>query len=249
MERSNIPSVTERLSGIIHDKVTISVRGKTAGSFNPLNGFYYLSVQYLNMSKSKKFLRISAYSDSDICEKNAIYKYDTKTKKLKCVLELPTYPMRAENVTSISSSQIKVAFSGQPTETGRINCTLTYVYKNGKFKLKSTTATAKSAIGSFYSSDSYGKYFRSNKYKVSKKLKFYTSTSQKKTAFTAKKGDILKLRKIKISGKNVYLQFQKGSKTGWRKVFNAYDKVYDCSNWQNIANSGWFYGVHNRLAG
>jgi len=233
-------------------KLNVYVNGKKALTINPAHEYPSFSVKYIKMSKTKKFLQIYATGDNDYPILNGIYKYNNKTKKLVRVLNLNKYPLEAHGVTSATSSQIKVKFMGQPAETGWIECKFTFTYKNGSFKLKSNTTTVKSLFaksGYSYDPDGYGKYFKENKFKTSKKLKFYTTTSLKKVSFTAKKGTVLKLKKIKMVNSKVYLQFQYGNKTGWRKVFN--DNVYDFTldDWEDVPKSGWFYGVYNRLAG
>ena len=181
---------------------------------------------------------------------NGIYKYNNKTKKLVRVLNLKQYPLQAYQVTGATSSEIKVKFGGQPIETGWINCKYTFVYKNGGFKLKSNTTAAQTMFKNYdYNPDGYGKYFKDNKFKTSKKLKFYTNTNLNKVSYTAKKGAVLKLKKVKMVGSKVYLQFQSGKKTGWRKVFNNNVYNYSLENWEDVSKSGWFYGVYNRLAG
>ena len=151
--------------------------------------------------------------------------------------------MNAQNATSASGSQIKVFYTAQPCETGWIECTYTFVFKNGKFKLKSNTASVKSLFTRHVVNDKYGKYLAKNQFVADKTLKFYKNSNLKKFAFTAKKGDVVTLKKIKIAGEKTYLQFKKGSKSGWVKVFNDYTSVYPDNE------HGWFGGILYRLAG
>ncbi|HCT93165.1 MAG TPA: hypothetical protein DF613_17535 [Lachnospiraceae bacterium] len=153
----------------------------------------------------------------------------------------------AGDVVKATGKSIQVVNSLQPMETGWINWKYTYTYKNGKFKLKSSTAAAKSSLGNHaYDEDGYRALFKKNKYVVANTRSFYTGTDLKKVAFTAERNDKLTLKKIKISGDKVYLQFQKGKKTGWQQVDNS--GVYDFRS-SDPGSTGWFYGVYKRLVG
>lgn len=234
------------------EKIKIYVNGKNAGTINyEKYSNCGIKVNYIYMSKNREFLQISEASGNDYVGTNALYSYQASTGKMKKVITFPKGSMNFREVVSASSSQIKVFVTGQPMETGWIRGEMTYVYKNGKFQLKSKTVSVKSAFcGSGVTGpDQYGVYLNKNQFVVANKRTFYTSSSMKTKAFTAKRGDVLTLKKMKISGKKVYLQFQKGSKTGWQRVFrnNVYD--YSCSDWDDVAKTGWFYGIHQRLAG
>ena len=50
------------------------------------------------------------------------------------------------------------------------------------------------------------------------------------------------IKKVKVSGYKMYLQFQKGKKTGWQKVYRS--SVY----FPDVASKQWFYGVYSRLS-
>lgn len=229
------------------DKVNVMINGKKAATVDA-KYCYGVVVNYISMSKSKVFLQIYTLTDGDYIVNNGIYKYNKGTKKLKKILDLNKVSggsyIGAMDVTSASSSQIKVACRVQPPETGCIEFTYTFTYKNGKFVLNSNSVAAKSMFIRMPGYDQYAKYFKKNQFVAFKTLKFYKDTKLKKVSFTAAKGNILKLQKIKISGKKTYVQFKKGTKTGWIRVFNDYPVVYP-----NYDNSGWFHGVIYRLAG
>lgn len=235
-------------NGYYTDKVNVYINGENALTINPEISFYGIQVNYVKMSKKKVFLQIYGSGDSDMHAMNAIYKYNSSTKKLKRVLNLQNYPMTAYDVVSATSKKIKVKFEGQPQETGRINCEFTFKYTGDKFKLNSTVTTVKSSLIYYDNGDGYLKYFKQNKYKTSKKLKLYKSAGSKKVSVTVPKNKFVTLKKIKMSKGKVYLQFKYGKKTGWRKIFN--EKVYDYTvDWDKIGTTGWFYGVYYRLAG
>ena len=228
------------------DKVNIFINGKKSGSLD-CNNSYGISVNYISMSKKNVFLQIYSLGPNDYVEANSIFKYNKKTKKLDNVLDFQKVAgggsMDAHDVTSVSGSQIKVFYTGQPCETGRIECTYTFVFKNGKFKLKSNTTSVKSLFTKYVVNDKYGKYLAKHQFVAEKNLNFYKNSNLSKVSFTAKKGDILTLKKIKIAGGKTYLQFKKGAKTGWVKVYNDYPSVYPDNE------HGWFCGILYRLAG
>lgn len=230
-----------------YKKVKVTVNGKKLVSFASKYDYYALCVQYFSLSKSKNFLRIQGLADSDGIAFDRIYRYDKKTKKLVKAADLTGYGAHSDAIEKVSSSQIQVRFSCQPPETGRINWLYTFLYKDGKFKLKSSTASVRSSLVNYDNGDGYIKYFRKNQFKVSNSFPLYTSTNLKKKAFTAKKGKLLTLSQIKISGKNTYLKFKYNGKSGWQKVYRS-PSVYDYSK-PNYQDTGWFYGVCCRLAG
>lgn len=232
-----------------YKKIAVSVNGKNAATLKASESFLDFEVQYLSMSKSKQFLIITARTDNGYERLHGIYRYNKKTKKLVEVLDLffKYCPGNAYiTVTKATSGSITAQYSYQYVETARICWNFVYTYKNGKFQLKSKQATVKSEVGitAPYYGDGYSKYFRKNQFKAAKSLTFYTSTSLSKKAFTAKKGDVVTLQKIRFSGKYAYLRFKKGSKTGWVRVGNSYASVY-----KNGYKNGWFYGTGTRLAG
>lgn len=66
---------------------------------------------------------------------------------------------------------------------------------------------------------------------------YYKSAGGKQKAFRTKKGDVVKMQKVKIIGKKMYLSFKKGKKTGWTEVHGY------------TPGGEWFRGVSKRLAG
>lgn len=217
-------------------KVRVYVNGKKALTINDKAGSYSVDVHYIHMSKTKNFLQIQTTWNNGIHNVNNIYRYDSKKKKLVKVLDLSNEFARPGAAVKVKGSQVQIGYSYQPPETGWIHWNYTYIYKNGKFRLKSNTATVKSSLGNPSSRpDNYGKYFKKSQFVAAKPLSFYSSTDLKTVSLTAKRNDVLSLKKIKIVGRNMYLQFKKGNAAGWHKVHNG--------------TSQWFYGVSSRLAG
>lgn len=216
-----------------HIRVYINGKGVLSA---PTDHFYDYDVEYLYLSKSRQFVHILALSDSGGRALNSIYRYDAKKGKLVEVLDLNSSGVGAGgNVVSVTPSSITVRNTCQPSLTGRVYWNYTYTYTNNKFKLKSSIASTKTLLGKMPIHDGYEKYFQKQQYKARKTLTFYTDTNLTKTAFTAKSGSVVTLKKVRCIGKDMYFQFQKGTKTGWIKNSNS---SYDA-----------FYGVSSRMAG
>lgn len=200
----------------------------------------YISIDYLKMSDSKIFLRIVCSGDDNSISLDSFYKYDSKKKKLPKAGELMDIRgwCTETKVLKVSSTNIKVWYKRQFLETGSIQWISTYIVKNGKLKLKSNTAAAKSGYDADYSynPDNYGKLFRKNKYKAIERFDLYSDTSLSKIAFTAEKKEILTLKKIKYIHNKFYVQFACGHEKGWIKIEEDPGKIL-------------FYGVNGRLAG
>ncbi|MDD7113286.1 MAG: hypothetical protein PUH88_02275 [Lachnospiraceae bacterium] len=220
-------------------KLRIYVNGTKALTLKNKDSYYSVTATYIHMSRSKNFLQITGRGDNDYATFNSIYRYDAKTKKLVKVLDLTSnYLLTDGEVIRATGKKIVIRHSYQPSETGWLHWKYSYVYKNKKFKRISDTASVKTALGDFAMKDGYEKYFAKNQFVAARSLRFYSSVKMNKTAFVTKKGDILTLKKVKISGNKMYLQFQKGSKTGWREV-----------NKRSYIDKPFFYGVNERLAG
>ena len=230
------------------NKVQVNVNGKKALTLKSEGGFYMLTVQYIQIADGQQFLQLFGTADNDYLVENRIFRYDSSTGKLVKVLDLSKVNAVCGAVTEAAGRQIRIEFKKQPAETGWLHWEYTYVYKNGQFRLKSNTAAVYSSIGDFTAEDGYGAYFKNNEFVSSRSLTFYKGTGLKAKAFEAGKGDVLKLKKIRMSGGKIYLQFQKGNTRGWQRVDRGYLYQYDTDG-SLIEESGWFYGVHNRLAG
>ncbi len=237
--------MTKDQYGYFLEKVMFYVNGKKAltlkGSYS-----YGVSVNYFKISGVGPMLQIYLHADSGERPINGIYKYNKGTKKFVRVMNVAAnYRTACGDVVNVSGKKLTLEYHLQPSEIGRISWRYTYNWKGGKWKRGSDTASVKSML-TYNNGDGYTKYFKKNQFVVANTQKFYKTTAMNKVSFTAKRGAVVTLKKIKMSGENVYVQFAKGGKTGWKKLYagNVYD--YRASN---IANSGWFYGVLKRLAG
>lgn len=216
-------------------KASLKINGKEALVLHSddLGFATYINMDYIKMTNSRIFIRISAIGDSDGVYLDSFYRYNSSTGKLMKAGKL----LNSEAVIkSVAASNIKIQYRQQFDEIGAVKWTSTYIVKNGKLKLKSNVSKVISSPIGKYDLDNYGKLFMQNKYKAMFPIKLYTDTSMKKIAYIVEADDILKLSKIKIGKRNSYVQFLKESKKGWLKLdYETYNPL--------------FFGVENRLAG
>lgn len=225
--------------------VVFYVNGKKALTLKGSDS-YGVSVNYFKVSGVGPMLQIYLIADSEARTINSIYRYDKGTKKFVRVMNIAAnYQTAYGDVVSTGRKKMTIEYHLQPSEIGRISWRYTYNWKGGKWKRSSDTTSVKSML-TYNNGDGYTKYFKKNQFVVANTQKFYKTTAMNKVSFTAKRGAVVTLKKIKVSGKNMYVQFAKGGKTGWKKLYAGNVYNYRASN---IANSGWFYGVYKRLAG
>lgn len=213
-------------------RIQVYINGKKALDQNTNCISYGVTVKYIYMSKNRTFLQIHTHGDSSYVGYNGIFKSNKKGTKLTCVLDLGNFCIDGGEVISATAKEIKVRFTEQPGETGWLFWNFTYKYTGSKFKLKSNTASIKSSLTR--GTDACSKLLKQNKFRAMKSLTFYKKTDLRTVSFTAKDGDILTLKKVKINNGYMYLQFKKGSKTGWQRVKQGIN---------------WFYGITGKLAG
>lgn len=231
-------------------KISIKDNGKTVTTTLTADESYYClgaKIYLVKLDNKHRYLNIVMYSDNDYVPYNKMFKYVKSTGKIKSVGSF----VRKEScissckISSVSGDRVVFKYVAQPSTTGLISFKLTYLLKDGAFKLKSATTTAKSTLGET-DFDSYGSYFKNSKYKTCKKLTFYTTAGGSTKAYTVDKNKLVTLKKIKLYKGHIYGQFAYGTKTGWKKL--TISNVY---NWEvdDPSTSGWFYGVYYRLAG
>lgn len=220
--------------------VELYVNGKKVLAFHDLDDVISVKADYCKMTNSKIFIRLVLSGNSDAVHLDNFYKYDSRGKKMLKVGELLDIEgwCAGASIKSVSSTDIKVIYRWQFSEIGSVLWTSSYIVKNGKLKLKSNMSGVKSAYTADdgYHQDGYGKRFEKNQYETMRKFKLYTDTSLKKVSFIAEESDLLVLKKIKYIKGRFYVQFKKGSKTGWIRL-------------ETFDGDTLFYGVSNRLAG
>lgn len=226
-------------------KAVFFVNGQKALVLKP-RVTYDISLNYIQMNEKKEFLEVICHSDDGYKPIHAIYRYNDNTQKLNCVLDFTTVARgSAQEVIGVTSNEIQVSHSIQPSETGWIGWDYAYRFRSNRFSLKSKTTDVHSELTS-ETGDGLSQNFKQNQFLTANRRTFYKNISRTAPAFQAEKGDLLTLKKIRTRGKDVFLQFQKGNKKGWQKVMNT--DVYDYDS-VDRASSGWFFGVYHRLAG
>lgn len=124
------------------------------------------------------------------------------------------------NISKMTSKSMTVECSDQLYATGRIVWHMNYVYKNGKWKKTGNVYRV------FYDPDKEW-IDHSSGWTANRKLNVYTTTSLKKKAFTVKKGEVVKIKKLCIKNGNTYIQLtNKRGKKGWIKNPKKYSDGY-----------------------
>ena len=217
-----------------------------------LYGFYSVNIEYFSLGSDLNFLQIMGVSDNDYLSFNNLYLYHADEEKLVKALDLCEETNgSAKSVCGVSESEdeIQADLSLQPQETGRIGWQFNYLWQDGQFHLKSDTAEVHSLLGEIsYPEDEYEQLFAKNQYKAANPLTFYTDTALEQPAFTADRNHTLNLLNIKVTDDQFYLQFEKDGTTGWQRV-NSAEYIYDFDSDLPPSETGWFYGVYDRLAG
>lgn len=223
-KRDNIRICATKWSSGFYKKFMIDVNGKKALTLNFKDGpCSLLYLQYISCSRKNNYLLIEAYPDASFVTLRKIYKYSGGRLK-EAVDLLGSNTFSVVDIKKVTSSSIKIRIVCTLSEIGVLEWNFTYKPSGNKLKLKNSTAAVKSLGDPFDdgSSAKYFKYFKKNQFITRTGRRYYTSSSLKKKAFSTKSGEILTLKKIKVSGKKMYLCFKKGKKTGWIYVKKEY---------------------------
>lgn len=232
-------------------KIAVTDNEKTTTTTLKSDTFEYsydASIKLVTLDSKTRFINIATHSDNDFIPFNKLYKYNASTGKMKSVANL----YRSEStinhsvIKSATSDHVIVEYGAQPSTIGSISFKLTYVYKDGAFKVKTTTVKATSNLGYYtWPDDGMEKYFAKNKFKTAKKLTFYTKAGGDIKAYTVAKNKFVTLKKIKLYKGHIYGQFEYNDTLGWKKLtVNPYKYESD-----GKVTGAWFKGVHERLAG
>lgn len=186
----NIPK--QKSTNIYSGKIDMNGKTVLRASLKDLY-CYTLTVKYTKMSKSREFLQVIGYGESDYVVYNKIFACNKKTKKFRVVNNLTN--SYATSIVSANKKGIVIKHITQPLETGLISWTFPYKYSKEKFVATTkSTKTVKSMIAN-YNKDKYSKYFAKNKFVAAKKITFYNG---EKAAFTVKKWNVVTLTKLTI---------------------------------------------------
>lgn len=223
--------------------VSFYVNGKEALTYQNMQ-MTMVMADYVQMNDSAIFLRVYATTDNDCVVTDRFYIYDPAKKKLaeaaKLLEDLCGVIHAQAQISSVNSTQISVAYQMQFDEIGRVQWNSSYTIQSGKLKLKSNTMKAQSIMRDIMlNEDGYNSRFQKNQFQAMRKIRLYSNTDLKSVSYTAVKGDVLKLAKMKYTGKSLFVQFSKDGKQGWMKLGQS--GLDD--------PSGLFYGVASRLAG
>lgn len=223
--------------------VSFYVDGSEALSFSDTQ-MTMVRADYVQMNDSAVFLRVCTTTDNDCVVTDCIYTYDPAKKKLveaaKLLEDLCGVIHAQAELDSVDSTEFSIAYTMQFDEIGRVKWNSSYTLENGKLKLKSNTMKAKSSMGDMVlNEDGYNSRFQKNQFQAMRRIRLYDNTALKSVSYTAAKGDILKLTKMKYAGKSLFVQFSKDGKKGWMKLGQS--GLEDPSS--------LFYGVAPRLAG
>lgn len=224
-------------------KVRFYVNGKVALSYKNMH-MTMARADYVQMNDSDIFLRVYTTTDNDCVVTDRFYIYDSAKQKLveaaKLLDELCGVIHAQANISSVSETEIKTAYQMQFDEIGRVKWNSSYTVEDGELKLKSDTMKVKSIMGNtMLNEDGYNSRFKKNEFQAMRKIRLYSNTDLDSVSYTAAKGDILKLIKMKYEEESLYVQFSNGTKKGWMKL--GQDELDDPSS--------LFYGVAARLAG
>ena len=168
----------------------------------------FWSVNLIRLENGKVFFDIySTILSDDACMHQL---YACEEGKLKSVYDFQKYYDRYAdyflvNVEVISGNTIKTSVMAQFYTTGRIWYDMTVCYEDGQFKIASDAFTPK-----------YKEMDRKNKWTANRKIKVYKKAGSKRTAYTLKKGNTIKLNQVVYKDNKVYFKVKNSKgKTGY----------------------------------
>lgn len=233
-EKLSLKTKADEGSGCL-TQASLTVDGKAALTFKETQALS-MTVDYVQLSAEDMYLRVLLTGANDFRELDCFYRYDADKKRMVKQAELMDSGRSGiALIESVRGMEIRVRYEMQFTEIGTVTWNSVYTPKSGKLKPKSTSASAKCVDHTSPGFDDYGKLFAKNQLKANTSVKLYADTSLKKAAFTAKKGDVLTLKKIRFAKGHFYAQLAKGDKKGWLVLEKT--------------DTPPFYGVMERLAG
>lgn len=233
-EKLSLKTEAEKGSGDLAE-ASLIVNDKAALTFKKTQALS-MTVDSVQLAEGDIYLRVLLTGANDFREFDCFYRYDADKKRMVKQVELMDSGRSGiALLESVKGMDIKVRYEQQFSEIGRVTWKSTYTSEDGKLKLKSASAPAKCVDPRTPDFDDYGKLFKKNQLQAAGPVKLYTDTTLKKASFTAKKGDILTLKKIKYVKGKFYVQLAKGKKSGWMQLKDRGDTLFE--------------GVAERLAG
>lgn len=174
-------------------------------------------VKLIKLANGKVFFDIES---TIMSEDDCIHKlYICENGKLKSVYNFQKYYAKYASyyfvdIVKVSGNTINTSVRAQFNTTGIVLFNMNIVYKDGAFKRTSNTFTPK-----------YKAMSRKNKWTAGRKIKVYKKAGSKKTAYTLKKGNVVKLNKIIYKNHKVYFQIKNNNgkgKTGYIPAAKKY---------------------------
>lgn len=163
----------------------------------------YWNVKLIQLENGKVFFDIySTIMSDDDCIHQL---YSWQEGKLKSVYDFQKYYDKYGDyylveVVKVSGNTIQTSVMAQFFVTGSIRFDMNVNYEDGKFTRTSDTFTPK-----------YKEMYRKNKWTANRKIKVYKEAGSKTTAYTLKKGAVVKLNKIVYKNNKVYFQVKKSN--------------------------------------
>lgn len=173
-------------------------------------------VKLIKLANGKVFFDIES---TVMSEDDCIHQlYIWENGKLKSVYDFQKYFNKYASyyfvdIVKVSGNTINTEVRAQFHTTGMVRFNMNIVYKDGAFKRTSNTFTPK-----------YKAMSRKNKWTAGKKIKVYKKVGSKKTAYTLKKGNVVKLNKIIYKNNKVYFQIKNNNGKGKRGYIPAAKK-------------------------
>ena len=210
----------------------IYINGKKAQKIKLDDSYYAPVLQIADLDTSTPGLDLWAYcyASSDDISYSGLYQYSNQ--KLKEVFRLE-YQKISKNFEVKSGylsktdgkGNFSIAMDRVFDATGIVGnyyVNIPYQLKNGKVKRVSTNVYKFAAMYSTNSKIAAGKF------KAAKNIKFYTKPNTKsKTAFTLKKGKIVKAENIYFKNGVTYVKFKAGNgKIGYLKGGSSFDMIF-----------------------
>lgn len=177
----------------------------------------YWYVDLIKLANGKVFFSIGA-RENDYILTLKLYAY--KDDKLECVHDFyENYNNYASsyivNIHNVFGNTIETEVSAQFHVTGGVQYDMDLEYKDGSFKNTSSEFPIK-----------YKEMSKKNKWTVNRTIKIYKEAGSKDTAYTLKKGNVVKIDKVIYKNDEVYFQVvnSKG-KTGYMEGVKEYQDI------------------------
>ena len=186
-----------------------------------------LEVQYYKVSAKRIYLLVTncMMENGDIlgCE---LYQYKNGTLKKVCdfydaIIKNIYCFHYGVSIKSMTAKKIVISCRNQFNATAYLYWDMEYQYKSGKWKKTGTVHTVTNDINKIMN--------QSDTWTANRKFSTTTTAGGKKKAFTVKKGDKVKIKKICLKNKHTYIHITNAKgKTGWLKDPKTSNNGFGC---------------------